>query len=57
MAVFDSTRGRPALPHGGTFGANPVTMRAGRAAIRALTPESFAHLGRLGNLLRECITR
>ncbi|MGY4353018.1 glutamate-1-semialdehyde aminotransferase [Bradyrhizobium sp. GM7.3] len=57
MAVFDPTRGKPALPHGGTFTANPVTMRAGLAAMRALTPESFAHLGHLGSLLREGITR
>lgn len=56
MAVFDPTRGKPALPHGGTFTANPVTMRAGLAAMRALTPESFAHLDRLGALLREGVT-
>ncbi len=53
MAVFDPTRGKPALPHGGTFTANPVTMRAGLAAMRALTPESFVHLDRLGALIRE----
>ncbi|MFX8079161.1 aminotransferase class III-fold pyridoxal phosphate-dependent enzyme, partial [Acinetobacter baumannii] len=29
MAVFDPRPGKPALPHGGTFSANPVTMRAG----------------------------
>lgn len=55
MAVFDPTRGKPALPHGGTFTANPVTMRAGLAAMKALTPESFARLDRLGALLREGI--
>ncbi|WFP74961.1 aspartate aminotransferase family protein [Mesorhizobium sp. WSM4906] len=53
MAVFDPTRGKPALPHGGTFTANPVTMRAGLAAMQALTRESFAHLDRLGTLLRD----
>jgi glutamate-1-semialdehyde 2,1-aminomutase len=26
MAVFDPTRGKPALPHGGTFTANPITI-------------------------------
>jgi len=56
MAVFDPTHGKPALPHGGTFTANPVTMRAGLAAMRALTPECFAHLDHLGELLREGIT-
>ncbi len=53
MAVFDPTAGKPALPHGGTFTANPVTMRAGQAAMRALTRESFAELDRLGALLRQ----
>ena len=52
MAVFDPTRGKPALPHGGTFTANPITMRAGLAAMRALTPESFAHLDRIGKRMR-----
>ncbi|TIQ61323.1 MAG: aminotransferase class III-fold pyridoxal phosphate-dependent enzyme, partial [Mesorhizobium sp.] len=50
MAVFDPTGGKPALPHGGTFTANPVTMRAGLASMRALTKEGFAHLDRLGAL-------
>src|SRR5262249_10274652 len=44
---------KPALPHGGTFTANPVTMRAGLAAMRALTPPVFAHLDRIGQLLRD----
>lgn len=55
MAVFDPTAGKPPLPHGGTFTANPVTMRAGLAAMRALTPEAFAHLDRIGTLLRDGI--
>ncbi len=55
MAVFDPTQGKPALPHGGTFTANPVTMRAGVAAMRALTEDSFARLDRLGALLRDGI--
>ncbi|ANG99117.1 class III aminotransferase [Brucella pseudogrignonensis] len=53
MAVFDPTRGKPALPHGGTFTANPVTMRAGLAAMQALKPEVFTHLDKIGALLRE----
>ncbi|WP_311974442.1 aspartate aminotransferase family protein [Bradyrhizobium glycinis] len=36
MAVFDPRHGKPALPHGGTFSANPVTMRAGLAAMELL---------------------
>jgi glutamate-1-semialdehyde 2,1-aminomutase len=29
MEVFDPNRGKPALPHGGTFSADPITVRAG----------------------------
>lgn len=55
MAVFDPSAGKPALPHGGTFTANPVTMRAGLAAMEALTPDAFAHLDALGETLRHGI--
>lgn len=55
MAVFDPTQGKPALPHGGTFTANPVTMRAGLAAMQALTPQGFAHLDRIGQIMRDGI--
>lgn len=34
MSVFDLRQERVAVPHGGTFNANPLTMVAGRAAIR-----------------------
>lgn len=53
MAVFDPRGEKPALPHGGTFSANPVTMRAGLATMEALTPAGFAHLSALGDLVRE----
>ncbi|PZR72049.1 MAG: aspartate aminotransferase family protein, partial [Stutzerimonas stutzeri] len=53
MAVFDPTGGKPALPHGGTFTANPVTMRAGIAAMTALTPEAFKHLDEIGDTVRQ----
>jgi glutamate-1-semialdehyde 2,1-aminomutase len=52
MAVFDPTHGKPALPHGGTFTANPITMRAGLAAMQALTATSFAQLDHLGSIIR-----
>ena len=53
MSVFDPTRGGPpAAPHGGTFNANPVTMAAGLAAMRLLTPEAYARLDDLGAKLR-----
>lgn len=52
MAVFTSDSGTPRLVHGGTYNANPVTMTAGLAAMRMLTPDSFEQLNRLGNRLR-----
>jgi len=61
MAVFDPTGGHPAAPHGGTFNANPVTMAAGLAAMRLMTPEAYAKLDELGAKLRaslaECFKR
>jgi glutamate-1-semialdehyde 2,1-aminomutase len=57
MAVFDPTRGKPALPHGGTFNANPVTMVAGLAAMRLLTREAFERLEALGDRAREACRR
>ena len=52
MAVFDSSQGRPLLPQGGTFAANPLSMTAGLASMEALDPAAFEHLERLGNKLR-----
>jgi glutamate-1-semialdehyde 2,1-aminomutase len=53
MAVFDPTRGGPPpAPHGGTFNANPVTMAAGLATMRLLTPDAYARLADLGAKLR-----
>jgi glutamate-1-semialdehyde 2,1-aminomutase len=51
MAVFDPSAGEPPVPHGGTFSANPITMTAGAASMRLLTPEAFAHLEELGERL------
>lgn len=52
MAVFDPTSGKPALPHGGTFSANPVTMRAGHAAMEMLDEAAFARLDAIGERMR-----
>lgn len=52
MAVFDPTGGKPALPHGGTFSANPVTMTAGLAAMELLDAKAFARLDAIGERLR-----
>ena len=52
MAVFDPRSGKPALPHGGTFSANPVTMRAGLAAMELLDKAAFARLDVIGEAVR-----
>lgn len=53
MAVFDPTGGYPRAPHGGTFNANPITMVAGLAAMKKMTPAEYERLDGLGNALRE----
>ena len=55
MAVFDPRPGKPALPHGGTFSANPVTMRAGIAAMELLDEAAFARLDAMGEAVRSGI--
>ena len=55
MAVFDPRAGKPALPHGGTFSANPVTMRAGIAAMELLDEAAFARLDAIGEAVRDGI--
>jgi glutamate-1-semialdehyde 2,1-aminomutase len=55
MAVFDPSSGKPALPHGGTFSANPVTMRAGLVAMELLDEAAFARLDVIGNAVRSSI--
>ncbi|MGY4183037.1 glutamate-1-semialdehyde 2,1-aminomutase [Bradyrhizobium sp. USDA 4518] len=57
MKVFDASVGRPLLPQGGTFSANPLSMTAGLAAMRLLSHATFAHLETLGNLVRNGIGR
>lgn len=55
MAVFDPRHGKPSLPHGGTFSANPVTMRAGLAAMELLDRNAFARLDAIGEEVRKGI--
>lgn len=52
MSVFDAGKSRPLLPQGGTFSANPLSMVAGLASMRGLTPAAFAHLETLGEHVR-----
>lgn len=52
MQVFSIANGKPALPQGGTFSANPVSMVAGRVAMEAMTEGAFARLEIMGVRLR-----
>jgi glutamate-1-semialdehyde 2,1-aminomutase len=53
MSVFDPTAGKPRVPHGGTFNANPVTMAAGIAAMGLWTEPAIARLEQMGDDLRQ----
>jgi glutamate-1-semialdehyde 2,1-aminomutase len=49
----------PAMPngfhHSGTFNGNPLTMAAGIASVKALTPQAIDHINQLGAALRQGI--
>ncbi|HEY2767521.1 MAG TPA: aminotransferase class III-fold pyridoxal phosphate-dependent enzyme [Solirubrobacteraceae bacterium] len=51
MEVFDPRRPE-AVAHGGTFSANPVSLRAGLAAVRALDAATIERIDALGERLR-----
>lgn len=51
MLVFDPSRGRPRVPHAGTFNANPVTMIAGRVTLEKFTRAAIKRLNELGESL------
>lgn len=57
MKVFDASAGRPMLPQGGTFSANPLSMTAGFAAMRHLDHPALEHIETLGNVIRDGISR
>lgn len=52
MEVFDPLPEGPAVVHGGTYNANPLSMATGLSSMRALTREKLADLEHLGNELR-----
>ena len=52
MAVFDHTKGKPRVSAGGTFSANPLSMAAGLAAMRAYDEAAVDRVNRLGEALR-----
>jgi glutamate-1-semialdehyde 2,1-aminomutase len=53
MAAFDATMGTPKIPHAGTFNGNPMTMRAGLATLRDLSPAAYDHLNQTGSDFRQ----
>lgn len=53
MSVFDASKGRPIVPQGGTFSANPLSMAAGLASMKALDQTAFSRLEKLGDRLRD----
>jgi glutamate-1-semialdehyde 2,1-aminomutase len=52
MRVYDSSVGKAMCSHSGTFAGNPVTMAAGIAAMKMLTPEAIERLNGLGDRAR-----
>src|SRR3546814_13858343 len=53
MAVFNPSKGQPAVAHAGTFTAHPLSMLAGAAAVAALTPAALHRLAAMGALARQ----
>jgi glutamate-1-semialdehyde 2,1-aminomutase len=52
MKMFSADGRRAAVPQGGTFSANPLSMVAGLTAMRALDHAALAHLDTLGETVR-----
>jgi glutamate-1-semialdehyde 2,1-aminomutase len=52
MAILDPRRGDTAVPHAGTFSANPVTTAAGLAALDLLDAPAIDRLNAMGDDLR-----
>ncbi len=52
MALFDPSRGPPAVAHPGSYNANPVSLAAGLATLELLTREAVARLDAAGDRLR-----
>jgi glutamate-1-semialdehyde 2,1-aminomutase len=52
MALFDPSRGPPAVPHPGSHNANPIGMVAGEATLELLTPGAIDELNSRTDALR-----
>ena len=53
MSIFDQSEGKSYIPHSGTFNGNPMTLAAGFVTMNHLTPEVYAQLNNLGEILRQ----
>ncbi len=52
MALFDPSQGPPAIPHPGSYNANPVSLAAGLATLELLTRNAIAEINRKGDRVR-----
>ena len=52
MAMFDPSRGKPRIPHPGSYNANPISLVAGAATLEVLTGEEIQRLNLRGESLR-----
>jgi glutamate-1-semialdehyde 2,1-aminomutase len=57
MALLNRLSGVPGVPHGSTFAQHALTIAAGIAQLRLLTPQVYQRLHRLGDRLRQGITQ
>jgi glutamate-1-semialdehyde 2,1-aminomutase len=55
MALFDPSNGPPAIPHPGSYNANPVSLAAGLATMELLTRDAVVRLNAMGDLARRRI--
>ena len=55
MGLFDPSQGRPAIHHGGSLNANPLSMVAGAATLEQLTPEDYRSLSEKGEKIRNSL--
>ena len=52
MRLFDPSNGPPAVPHPGSYNANPMSLVAGAATLELLTREAIDALNRRGDAFR-----
>jgi glutamate-1-semialdehyde 2,1-aminomutase len=51
MSLFSPLKGK--LKHSGTFNGHPITMLAGLATLKQLTPEAYRRINELGDYFRQ----